>query len=283
MADFSIQFNEITLGDTFNVSGDIIRLENELDRADSDYAIEQLRARIMTRHATMDNACGNGKVPTASHVATTGPIASYFGLLGSEQCEDVLELYRASEDYHTQGLAGEAEVNLAVKNSTDLYLGALPDVTPEFGYIYQGVAQALRQYVLANPWSVFDDPADVFNYQLNWNPGKQYRAMLDKVYISMPQVQHYKKGVGGYPTWHVENTGKPHNKDRRLAYLVYLNTVEVGGETEFLGRGLAIKPTAGTVAIFPGDASAMHRGNVPISSDKYIITGWIQLEPKEEG
>ena len=37
----------------------------------------------------------------------------------------------------------------------------------------------------------------------------------------------------GYHSWHSE-TGGPHNRNRLLAFTLYLNDVEEGGETEFL-------------------------------------------------
>ena len=40
--------------------------------------------------------------------------------------------------------------------------------------------------------------------------------------------------------------------NRTMAWMVYLNDVEEGGETEFLYQKLKIKPKKGTVVIWPG-------------------------------
>jgi hypothetical protein len=61
---------------------------------------------------------------------------------------------------------------------------------------------------------------------------------------------------------------------RYLAYTVYLNTVEEGGETEFLYQKQRLKPEAGTLAIWPAAWTHVHRGNPPLSGSKYIITTW---------
>ena len=61
---------------------------------------------------------------------------------------------------------------------------------------------------------------------------------------------------------------------RHLTFLWYLNDVEEGGETEFWGQ-YGIKPEAGKLILFPASWTFPHKANVPISSDKYIITGWL--------
>lgn len=49
------------------------------------------------------------------------------------------------------------------------------------------------------------------------------------------------------------------------------------GETEFLYYPRRIKPKQGTLIVFPGAFTHAHRGNPPLSGDKYIITGWIEF------
>ena len=67
------------------------------------------------------------------------------------------------------------------------------------------------------------------------------------------------------------------NQYRTIAWMVYLNDVEEGGETEFLYQKRKVKPTKGTVVIWPGSYTHVHRGNPPMST-KYIATGWFQLD-----
>lgn len=61
-----------------------------------------------------------------------------------------------------------------------------------------------------------------------------------------------------------------------LSYILYLNDVEEGGETEFLYYGKRIKPTAGTLLLWPAGFTHVHRGNPPLSGEKYILTGWVE-------
>jgi hypothetical protein len=86
------------------------------------------------------------------------------------------------------------------------------------------------------------------------------------------KVQKTSPG-GGYHVWHCEHGGAMYGR-RLLSVAVYLNDVEEGGETEFLYQRLRIKPTKGTVLIFPPSYTHTHRGNPPLRGDKYMITTW---------
>tara|TARA_B100000965_G_scaffold189591_1_gene158271 strand:- start:911 stop:1498 length:588 start_codon:yes stop_codon:yes gene_type:complete len=80
----------------------------------------------------------------------------------------------------------------------------------------------------------------------------------------------------GFHNWHCENSGWQ-DAARWVAWMVYLNDVEEGGETEFLYQSLRIKPKKGTAVIWPGTFTHLHRGNSPLKGDKYILTGWYTL------
>jgi hypothetical protein len=81
---------------------------------------------------------------------------------------------------------------------------------------------------------------------------------------------------GGYHRWHSEST-KPQTSSRILAWTLYLNDVEEGGETEFIYYPKRIKPKAGMVVLWPAGFTHTHRGNPPLSNTKYIVTGWIEF------
>lgn len=78
----------------------------------------------------------------------------------------------------------------------------------------------------------------------------------------------------GYHVWHSENTQSEHY-GRFLTWILYLNDVDEGGETELLYLSERIKPKEGRLAIFPAGWTHTHRGNPPLSNTKYIITGWM--------
>ena len=84
-----------------------------------------------------------------------------------------------------------------------------------------------------------------------------------------------KTGKGeGYHVWHSE-LDQPASK-RVLAWGLFLNDVEEGGELEFLHQGLRYKPRRGDLVVCPAHFTHLHRGNPPLSGDKYLATGWYQ-------
>ncbi len=79
----------------------------------------------------------------------------------------------------------------------------------------------------------------------------------------------------GYHIWHFESDS-PERADRICAWGIYLNTVEAGGETEFLYQGIRIPAVEGTLALWPAGYTHTHRGNPPLSGEKYLLTGWVE-------
>lgn len=96
-----------------------------------------------------------------------------------------------------------------------------------------------------------------------------------RVSIQDSKIQKTLPGQG-YHVWHHEHGtgGRAHR--RLLAFSLYLNTVDEGGETEFLYQKVRFKPTMGQMLIWPAYFTHAHRGNQPLSGEKYIITGWIE-------
>lgn len=87
-------------------------------------------------------------------------------------------------------------------------------------------------------------------------------------------IRLQKTPIGqGYHVWHNE-ASQMKFMSRFITVIVYLNDVEEGGETEFLYLHKRYKPKKGTVVIFPAGYTHTHRGNPPLSNEKYILTTW---------
>lgn len=98
-------------------------------------------------------------------------------------------------------------------------------------------------------------------------------------------AQKYVKQSGGYPYWHSEVYPQAGHNDalhRIMLFMFYLNDVEEGGETEFYYQNLKVKPKAGRMVIAPAYFTHTHRGNVPVSNDKYILTSWVLFNQANE-
>jgi hypothetical protein len=89
-------------------------------------------------------------------------------------------------------------------------------------------------------------------------------------------IQKYEKNKGRYVYHNDFQSEWPEKKYRVITFLWYLNDVEQGGETE-MWDDFFIKPEAGKLLLFPACWTFPHRGKMPISDNKYIITGWMYL------
>lgn len=89
-------------------------------------------------------------------------------------------------------------------------------------------------------------------------------------------IKIQKTDVGqGYHEWHCENMNM-HTRNRLMAFMLYLNDVDEGGETEFLYQKTRFKPKKNRLLLWPAGYTHTHRGNPPLSNEKYIITGWVE-------
>lgn len=106
---------------------------------------------------------------------------------------------------------------------------------------------------------------------------KKYSVLgAEKILFYDVKAKKIPKG-GGFHTWHFENASF-HSAARRVVVQLYLNTVEDGGETEFLYQGKRIKAEQGKLLIWPAGFTHVHRGNPPLKESKYILTSWGKLQ-----
>lgn len=81
----------------------------------------------------------------------------------------------------------------------------------------------------------------------------------------------------GYHVWHIEHGKGLEYGARAFVFSIYLNDVEEGGETEFLHFSKRVKPKKGRIVIWPAAFPYLHRGNSPLSGEKYILTSWMTV------
>jgi hypothetical protein len=88
-------------------------------------------------------------------------------------------------------------------------------------------------------------------------------------------IQKYDQNKGKYE-YHNDFAVDANTKMYRIiTYLWYLNDVDLGGETDFLNGEIKVVPECGKLILFPASWTYPHKGCIPKSSNKYIITGWI--------
>jgi len=100
-----------------------------------------------------------------------------------------------------------------------------------------------------------------------------YCEKVEKLRMSTFKVQKTSPGQG-YHIFHFEN-GNKLTSNRVMFFILYLNDIECGGETEFLYQSQRIQPKTGRLVIAPAQYTHPHRGNPPLDKEKFIMTSWI--------
>lgn len=103
-------------------------------------------------------------------------------------------------------------------------------------------------------------------------------GILSKLSVTMNhnvQLQKTPKS-GGYHVWHCEH-GDRGVSSRVIFVQLYLNTVEEGGETEFLYQSKRINAVQGRMLFCPAGFTHTHRGNPPLNGNKFTINSWIEF------
>ena len=183
-------------------------------------------------------------------------------LLSQEFCDKLITKFNNDKDVH-RGVCGHSkdgpEVNEQVKQSNDLFIYHNNKYHFESLELQRVIMDQLGTY-----GRLCEEKCPTLTYPL-------YRG---NSYITGFNMQHTKPGE--FFTWHSDDYYDPEYTDgyyRAISYLIYLNDVEEGGETEFID-GFKALPKRGHVCFFPCTWSYVHRGVSPVKGDKYIIAGW---------
>lgn len=109
----------------------------------------------------------------------------------------------------------------------------------------------------------------VEEYMSEYSISNQHGGTLANMFFKMQMTR-----VGeSFSKWHTEWATEYPN--RFLVWMLYLNDIMEGGETEWLYYNRRIQPRAGDLLIWPTGFTHAHRGNPPLDKKKYVITGWI--------
>ena len=177
-------------------------------------------------------------------------------LISRDLCRTIIEIYDRDPRKHsgyTLGSRGESRSEDYVKLSTDLGI--------ETDGVWKAVYEELHGSVQRAVLSV----AATF-------PSLQVWPLRCSGY----KIQHYKKNEGHFK-WHFDALG-PGAWDRQLAMVIYLNSVQSGGETCFHRQNLKVRPVAGDAVLFPTFWTHMHCGEIPASEDKYVVSSFVSFD-----
>ncbi len=216
-------------------------------------------------------------------------IEVYEQALDAAFCQKCLDKFNQSSEQQ-KGRTGHG-VDLIKKNSTDITITHSEHWQQEVNHLQQVVLNGLVAYVRKYPFVLVGSIAlqvetpngiEQISYvdipKINDESlGKLIQAVFR---LGAINIQKYKQNEGGYFYYHSEIYPHPNDVEndalhRKLLWMFYLNDVEEGGETEFYHQQLVTKPKQGSLVIAPAGFTHTHRGNMPISNDKYIFTSWV--------
>jgi len=225
-------------------------------------------------------------------------IVEFKQAMSSDFCQHLIKKFE-QDNRCTQGLIGSG-VDKTKKNSLDLHISQLPEWQTEVSQVNQLLLQALTQYVKAYPHLLVGalSPAiqdkvtgkvrNVTADDVNKLDELQLRQILQSIFrFDAINLQKYKQSEGNFSHWHSEHYPHPSDPEQKslhrvLLWLIYLNDVEQGGQTEFLYQQASIQPKTGSLVLSPCGFTHTHRGCTPISNDKYVLASWISYQPAQK-
>ena len=187
------------------------------------------------------------------------------GSLKSHECTSIINFFNQNTDKQIKGEVGLGEVvpkfKLCQEMSLDSdrlfgqrYLDDDLDKPSPFTPVPRVLRETCEQYVEQYPFIDELTP---------WSVAPTFK------------IQKYLPNEGYFKT-HCENDGvlDGYCERRVLAWMIYLNDVEDGGETEFPHQKEKVKPTRGTCLLWPAYWTHAHHGVTSLTQEKYILTGW---------
>lgn len=222
-------------------------------------------------------------------------IETYDDALPPDLCEALIQRFEASAQKRP-GLTGHG-LDPSKKDSLDITITGQPDWNDLHQQVMDVTLRCLCRYVRKYPY-IITSPLSLSVQDRE--TGQMRPITADDVSIATDpdlaayvfhvfrpgaiNLQKYRAGTGGYHYWHSEiypRDPQCETLHRVLLFMFYLNTVEQGGETRFLYAEKTLKPTQGQMVIAPAGFTHTHKGEVPRSSDKYIVTSWILFRRAE--
>jgi len=223
-------------------------------------------------------------------------IQVYEKALDADLCRDIIRRFESSK-HRAPGLTGHG-LDTEKKRSTDITITNFNSWRDLVAKILAATFPKIQAYMARFPHLLMGavsptvvDPengkpvvVDSSNFEQAGLP--HLPELVRYIYrCGFINVQKYHRGEGGYPHWHSEMYPQDEHAEalhRVLLWMFYLNDVEDGGETEFFYQKVKIPPRTGSMVIAPAGFTHTHRGNIPVSNDKYILTSWVMFNRAEQ-
>jgi len=179
-------------------------------------------------------------------------------------CDELVDFFENDDSKSQGGMFNTKNViiyNKHYKNSTEIFIDVknFPD---KYGKIYKKIYKQLKNDI---------------NNLLEVSSGAKELLTDNSWDVIMTKIQKTEKGDVCFRP-HIDNSSNRSTIERVLVFIYYLRTVEEGGGTRFpTHNNLVVNSVKGRLLFFPPYWPYIHEGLDPISSDKYILNGWIRV------
>lgn len=190
----------------------------------------------------------------------TGKIENFIGIYDNyimpEECKKAIKLFKEQSKFKNTFNRMQSENTLPSHKKDEQYFADAKSIDiwwEDLKTLIVNFDIALKNYLTSTGAS------NIYSTSLNYTTLKIQKTLPTE----------------GYHVWHIEHSGTDAN--RAFVFSIYLNNVDEGGETEFLNFSKRVKPKTGRIVIWPAGFPYLHRGNPPLSGEKYILTSWLVL------
>mgnify|MGYP003117086285 FL=1 len=180
----------------------------------------------------------------------TDYIKCYDNMVDEFFCQSVIEAFKDSESSY---LDREQRPSFSELNISKKYLEGDP----------------LWKPIQSKMTKVLIDTVQIYMQDLGIEPDFPAKYAFEEHRMKMYKNNDYDQFKD-----HVD-VGDYNSARRFLVCFLYLNTVGLGGETNFPRLDYAITPKCGTIALFPATWQYRHAGLPPKSGNKYIIGSYL--------
>lgn len=195
-----------------------------------------------------------------SNVTHEGFVGVYDGFFSDAFCDNLISYFEWCQKNNKS--FGRPEAESAKKDASAVMN---PATASEINFAHANLSNYLQEF------------NDVFWNTCYADYVKQYSVLETYARHTIYTYKIQKtEPTEGYHIWHAEDGDMSHSR-RVGVYILYLNDVDEGGETEFLYLSKRVAPKKGRLLIFPPNFPWAHRGNPPLSGTKYIMTGWMEF------
>lgn len=213
-------------------------------------------------------------------------IQVYDNVISEEDCKYFINLH---EDFKAEGIGNKGKVSAdytkntptvhdnEFKTSYDIYLNTLNEYLVKnnkkeeinsINSLYKTLNSYIADYLIKVGLMGNDFIGTGLKF-FNKHREKMADGLNSMFYLRTVCLRKYDKMVGGYHAMHSDVSHR--TITRCAAGILYLNTIEDGGETKFPVLDREIKPVKGRFVLFPPYYTHMHYGEISKKNDRYVV------------